>query len=73
MPTLSESVPSLDTNLWHGLFVPKGTPQEVKDLIAGIAADVMAGEAAQQIAKTTGAQVYWLNAADSAARIATDS
>ncbi len=52
-PTLAEIVPGLDTTLWNGLFVPQGTPQEVKDLIAEIAADVIATPAAQEIATTT--------------------
>lgn len=71
-PTLAESVPALDASLWNGLFVPKGTPQEVKDLLAEVAIDVMATPAAQEIATTTGALVYWLNAEESVARIATD-
>lgn len=72
VPTLAESVPDLSTNLWNGLFVPKGTPQEVKDKIAEVAQTVIASEAAQEIAKTTGAQVYWMGAEDSIARINTD-
>lgn len=69
---LSAQVPGLETTLWNGLFVPKGTPQDVKDKIEAAAKAAMAGEKAQQIAKETGAGVYWQNAADSAARIDKD-
>lgn len=58
--------------LWNGLFVTKGTPQEVKDKIAEIAAATMAGDAAQQLMKETGAAVYWQDAAESQARIEAD-
>ena len=67
---LSEQVPGLNITLWNGLFVPKGTPQAVKDKIAAIAEAAMKTDKAQQIGKDTGAGVYWLNATDSAALIA---
>jgi tripartite-type tricarboxylate transporter receptor subunit TctC len=69
---LSDQVPGLKITLWNGLFVPKGTPQEVKDKIAAIAEKAVTSEQAQEIAKATGAGVYWQNAADSAARIDAD-
>ncbi|MCR9125895.1 MAG: tripartite tricarboxylate transporter substrate-binding protein [Rhodobacteraceae bacterium] len=58
--------------LWNGLFVPKGTPQEVIDTIAGIASATMAGEAAQALMAETGAAVYWQGMDESLARIAAD-
>jgi tripartite-type tricarboxylate transporter receptor subunit TctC len=69
---LSQQVPGLDLTLWNGLFVPKGTPQAVKDKIAALAEAAMKTPAAQDIAKATGAGVYWMNAADSAKRIDKD-
>jgi tripartite-type tricarboxylate transporter receptor subunit TctC len=69
---LSEQVPGMKITLWNGLFVPKGTPQKVKDKLAAIAKKAVASEKAQQIAKATGAGVYWQNAAESAARIEAD-
>lgn len=51
--------------LWNGLFVTKGTPQEVVDTIAAIAEKTMAGEAAQQLMAETGAKVYWTGQAES--------
>jgi len=59
--------------LWNGLFVTKGTPQEVIDVLAKIASDTMASDEAQALMKETGARVYWQNAEESAARIVTDS
>ena len=55
----------LDIALWNGLFVKKGTPQEIKDQIAEYAKTAVLGEAAQDVANTTGGSVYWLDAAES--------
>lgn len=69
---LSEQVPGLDLTLWNGLFVPKGTPQEVIDKLAAVAEKAMASPAAQDVAKNTGAGVYWMGAAEAKARIDAD-
>ncbi|MDQ6437492.1 tripartite tricarboxylate transporter substrate binding protein [Mesorhizobium sp. LHD-90] len=69
---LSEQVPGMNITLWNGLFVPKGTPQEVKDRLAAIAEKAMKSDKAQEVAKATGAGVYWMNAADAAKRIDQD-
>lgn len=69
---LSEQVPGLNTTLWNGLFVPKGTPQAVKDKIAAAAMAAMKTQKALDIAKATGAGVYWQDAAESKARIDKD-
>lgn len=69
---LSQQVPGLDITLWNGLFVPKGTPQDVKDKIAAAAKKAMKSEKALAIAKATGAGVYWQDAAQSKARIDKD-
>ncbi len=61
-----------DIELWNGLFVKKGTPQEVVDTLAAIAEETMASDEAQQLMAETGARVYWQNAEESAARIVTD-
>jgi tripartite-type tricarboxylate transporter receptor subunit TctC len=72
VPTLKEIDPELDVTLWNGLFVPKGTPQEVKDKIAAVAAKVVASPEAQEIATTTGALVYWQPQDEAAAQVASD-
>lgn len=66
---LSAQVPGLNTTLWNGLFVPKGTPQEVKDKIEAAAVAALASDKAVQIGKDTGAGVYWQNASEAKARI----
>lgn len=58
--------------LWNGLFVKKGTSQEIIDTIAAVAKDVMLGEEAQALAAETGAGVYWQDQAESSARIDAD-
>ncbi|MEL7164774.1 MAG: tripartite tricarboxylate transporter substrate-binding protein [Pseudomonadota bacterium] len=61
-----------DVELWNGLFVTKGTPQEVIDTIAAVAAKTMASEAAQTLMAETGAAVYWQGQDEAQARIEAD-
>ncbi|MBY5935291.1 tripartite tricarboxylate transporter substrate binding protein [Tateyamaria omphalii] len=61
-----------DVELWNGLFVTKGTPQEVIDTIAAVAAETMASDEAQQLMAETGAAVYWQGQAEAEARIEAD-
>ncbi len=58
--------------LWNGLFVPKGTPQEVKDKITASAKKALASDAAKRVAKTTGAVIYWKNQAESQKQVDLD-
>lgn len=69
---LSAQVEGLNITLWNGLFVPAGTPKEVKDKIAAIAQRAVATDAARNVAKATGAGVYWQGAEEAAARIEAD-
>ncbi|WP_323778099.1 tripartite tricarboxylate transporter substrate-binding protein [Leisingera sp.] len=71
-PTIGELDKSLDIALWNGLFVTKDTPQDVRDKIIAVAEKTVMSERAQNVAKETGALVYWQNAGDSAARVAND-
>ena len=68
--TLSDQSGIADIELWNGLFVTKGTSQEVIDVLAKIASETMAGEEAQTLMKETGARVYWKNTQESEAIIA---
>ena len=61
-----------DLELWNGLFVTKGTPQDVIDKLAEIGEATMASDEAQQLMKETGARVYWQGMAESMARIDED-
>lgn len=72
-PTVAELVPELDLSLWNGLFVHKDTPAEVRERIAAVARQTIASERAQTFAAETGAQIYWLEGADAAARMVEDA
>lgn len=71
-PTVKELVPELGMSLWNGLFVHKNTPKAAREVIAALAKEAVSGAKAQQFAKDTGAQVYWLDSKQSAARILAD-
>jgi tripartite-type tricarboxylate transporter receptor subunit TctC len=71
-PTVAELAPSLNVSLWNGLFVKNGTPQEAKDKIIASAMKAMKSDAAQQLAKDTGALVYWQSASDVVSQIGRD-
>ncbi|MBU2983161.1 tripartite tricarboxylate transporter substrate binding protein [Lentibacter algarum] len=72
-PTVAEIAPTLDIALWNGLFVPKDTPADVRAKIIAVAEKTMMSERAQKLAKETGALVYWQNADDTQALIASDT
>lgn len=72
-PTMSEVEPKLAIALWNGLFVHKDTPADVREKIIAVARETMASDRAQKLAAETGAQVYWQDPGDSAARIEADS
>ncbi len=71
-PTMGEITPELNMFLWNGLFVTKGTPQDVRDKIIAVAKKSVMGKKAQDVAKNSGAQVYWMDAAASAGQIESD-
>jgi tripartite-type tricarboxylate transporter receptor subunit TctC len=72
VPTLASIVPDLNISLWNGLFVHKDTPADVREKIVASARETMASPRAQELAAQTGALVYWMDADQSAARIASD-
>jgi len=70
--TLGAQSGSAPLELWNGLFVKKGTPQDVIDKLAEVTEATMAGEAAQQLMKDAGVRVYFQDSAESEARIVAD-
>jgi tripartite-type tricarboxylate transporter receptor subunit TctC len=62
--TMGEQVPEASASLWNGLFVPKGTPQDVKDKLEAAAKKMVESQKAREVAETTGALVYWLPAGE---------
>ena len=71
-PAIGELIPDLDIFLWNGLFVPAGTPQDVKDKIIAVAKKSMLGDKAQEVATNSGALVYLMDADASDAQIQKD-
>ncbi|MCB1386858.1 MAG: tripartite tricarboxylate transporter substrate binding protein [Nitratireductor sp.] len=71
-PTLASIAPSLNISLWNGLFVHKDTPPEIREKIVEVARKTMMSDRAKAVAAETGALVYWMDAADAAARIESD-
>ncbi|MEZ5885232.1 MAG: tripartite tricarboxylate transporter substrate binding protein [Paracoccaceae bacterium] len=71
-PLLRDQISGPTFTLWSGIFVPKGTPQEVKDKLSGIIERAMQSDQAKQVAETTGAEIYWQPAAEAQARIDAD-
>ena len=71
-PAIGELIPDLDIFLWNGLFVPAGTPQDVKDKIIAVAKKSMLSDKAQEVATNSGALVYWMDADASDAQIQKD-
>ncbi|WP_425101969.1 tripartite tricarboxylate transporter substrate-binding protein [Tropicibacter sp. S64] len=73
VPTAGEIVPELDFSTWNGLFVHEDTPQDVRDAIAAVARDVIASDAAKTLSEETGAEIYWLDAAQSEEQMSKDA
>lgn len=71
-PTLASIAPELNIALWNGLFVHKDTPQEVRNVLIESAKETIMSERAQAVAAQTGAAVYWQDADEAMARIASD-
>jgi len=69
-PTAGEVDPEMNIALWNGLFVHKDTPADVRAKIIAVAEKTVLSERAQNVAKETGALVYWQGADDAAARVA---
>ena len=69
-PTAGEVDPEMNIALWNGLFVHKDTPADVRAKIIAVAEKTVMSKRAQNVAKETGALVYWQGADDAAARVA---
>lgn len=68
VPTLDE-IAGIPLTTWNGLFVPKGTPENVKQRIAEIAKKALQSPQVKSIADETGAVVYWQDAEGAKKRI----
>lgn len=72
-PTVSELAPDLTLALWNGLFVHKDVPQDARDKIAAAAQKALQSDTAQNLIGETGVLIYWQNAEESNAQIASDT
>ncbi|EPF7601811.1 tripartite tricarboxylate transporter substrate binding protein [Vibrio vulnificus] len=59
VPTLKEQTGVAQTT-WNGLFVKKGTPDKVKQVIADIAQKALKTDKVTAISQNTGANVFWM-------------
>lgn len=59
IPTLAEQTGITQTT-WNGLFVKKGTSDEVKAKLAEIALAALKSDKVQDLSATTGAGIYWI-------------
>ena len=59
VPTVAEQTGVTQTT-WNGLFVKKGTSEEIKARIAEIAEKAMSSDRAKQLSQTTGAGIFWI-------------
>ncbi|MCG9554781.1 tripartite tricarboxylate transporter substrate binding protein [Vibrio sp. Isolate31] len=57
---------------WNGLFVKKGTPEKVKNVIAEIAQKALATERVENLSQNTGASVFWIGGQEAQDVIAND-
>ncbi|MBW1996477.1 MAG: tripartite tricarboxylate transporter substrate binding protein [Deltaproteobacteria bacterium] len=72
VPTVGEINPDLGMTLWNGLFVRKGTPQEVIEKVSAAAKAAIFSKKAQKLAADTGAELYWMGPEKSRKQIGSD-
>lgn len=73
VPTVGELDSELNFALWNGLFVHKDTPADVREKIIAVAQKTMVSDKAKELAKNTGAQIYWKDVAASNQQIEQDA
>ncbi len=71
-PTVGELEPSLNLSLWNGLFVKADVKADVRAKLRKVAMRAVLGAKAQQIARDTGALIYWKEGDASDRQIAAD-
>ena len=71
-PLLHDQVEGPQITLWAGIFVPKGTPAEIKAKLAEISEAAINSDRAKEISANTGTEVYWQSGEEAQARIAAD-
>src|SRR5882757_2107767 len=73
LPTIAEIYPGYEALIWHGLFVPAGTPQPIIDRLRSAIAEVIAEpEFAKRLAASGSGEPYATTPDEFAARIKGD-
>ncbi len=71
VPTLKEQA-GISQTTWNGLFVKQGTPAPIKARIAEIAQAALKDPRVEDIAKNSGAGVYWIEGEEAEQRVSED-
>ncbi len=69
--TLNEQT-GISQTTWNGLFVKKGTAENIKQRIAEIAQKALKGNRVKDLIKTTGAGIFWAGGKDAEKIVADD-
>lgn len=72
VPTLREAGYNFDVLVWQALFVPKGTPPEVKEKLAAAIQVALKDPTVLELAQRINTPLFWKNAEQTAAIIRTD-
>ena len=71
-PSIKESY-NMDTTLWAGLFAPKGTPEAALQKVTTAFINALQQPDIAEFGQSSGARIYFLNAADTDNRIGNES
>jgi tripartite-type tricarboxylate transporter receptor subunit TctC len=72
VPTLREAGYDFDVLVWQALFVPKGTPPEVKNKLAAAIQAALKDRSVVELAQRINTPLFWKNAEQTAAIIHSD-
>jgi tripartite-type tricarboxylate transporter receptor subunit TctC len=72
VPTLREAGYDFDVLVWQGLFVPKGTPADVKAKLSAAIQVALKDPAVQELARKINTPLFWKDAAATTAQIKAD-
>ncbi|WBY00256.1 tripartite tricarboxylate transporter substrate binding protein [Ramlibacter tataouinensis] len=72
VPTLREAGYNFDVLVWQALFVPKGTPADIRDKLAAAMQVALKDPSVLELAKKINTPLFWKNAEETAAQIRAD-
>lgn len=68
-----KSAYNIDLTCWAGLFAPKGTPDEAMQILTRVFERALQQDDVKEFAKSSGTNIYFMNAANSKDRIIRDA